>query len=297
MATPRTLRVELHCHTVHSHDGHITYDGLVRTARRRGIDVVAITDHDTLEGALEFRRRARRDGIALEVIVGEERTLRDGSHVIGLFLEEPIRSDTLGEAVREIAAQGGACVLPHPFRRRDGVCRDGVFGPDSARDGGCRDAGPGAGASPAAVVRDALRAAAGAPVAFEIFNPKCSLEENRRARDLLASGMGVVGGSDAHFEADLGECINVMAHETDARTSVRRALERAGRVRVLGVPQRPGSSGREYAPLYYRIKPYVRVPRPLVPAANRLYRAYVNGIARRTVGPLEEKYAAHEEGD
>src|SRR5690606_32112856 len=115
MSTPRTLRVELHCHTVASPDGHITFDGLVRTARRRGIDVVAITDHDTIDGALDVRRFAERRDVGLRIVVGEERTLADGSHVIGLFLEEAIRSDTLPEAAREIDEQGGICVLPHPF--------------------------------------------------------------------------------------------------------------------------------------------------------------------------------------
>lgn len=304
MSTPRTLRVELHCHTVASPDGHITFDGLVRTARRRGIEVVAITDHDTIDGALDFRRFAERRGVGLEIIVGEERTLADGSHVIGLFLEEAIRSDTLAEVVREIRAQGGICVLPHPYRRRDGVLRDRVGDVDRAVDSGrAADAGRATNAdweaaTDRATEADRLASAlleltsgdAPMPHAFEIFNPKCSLEENRRARELLAMGMAVAGGSDAHFEADLGECVNVVAYETDVETSVRWALERPGRVTVLGVPQRAGSQGRKYAPLYYRIKPYVRVPRPLVPAANRVYRSYLNVVAKRTLAPLEEKY-------
>lgn len=269
MAPPSTLRIELHCHTVASHDGHITFDGLVRVARRRGIDVVAITDHDTIEGAVEFRMFAERRDVGPRIVVGEERTLEDGSHVIGLFLREAVRSSTLAEAVREIAEQGGICVLPHPFRRRDGVLREGAVGGDIAT-------GP--------------EEIAGLARAFEIFNPKCSPEENRRARELLGTGLAVVGGSDAHYEADVGECVNVVAYETDVETSLRRALAQPGRVTVLGVPQRPGSSGRQYAPLYYRIKPYFRVPRPLVPVANRLYRMYLNEIAKRTLEPLEEKY-------
>jgi len=288
MAAPRTLRVELHCHTVASHDGHITFDGLVRVARRRGIDVVAITDHDTIDGAVEFRRFAERRDVGPRIVVGEERTLEDGSHVIGLFLREAIRSTTLADAVREIAGQGGICVLPHPFRRRDGVLREGVSGPDRGADPSGAGARDGVGA-PDSI--PALGGVAGGPHAFEIFNPKCSLEENRRAREeLLGTGLAVVGGSDAHYEADVGECVNVVAYETDVETSVRRALAEPGRVTVLGVPQRPGSSGRQYAPLYYRIKPYVRVPRPLVPVANRLYRLYLNEIAKRTLGPLEEKF-------
>lgn len=289
MATPRTLRVELHCHTVASHDGHITFDGLVRVARRRGIDVVAITDHDTIDGAVEFRRFAERRGVGLQIVVGEERTLEDGSHVIGLFLREAIRSSTLADAAREIAEQGGICVLPHPFRRRDGVLREGVSGPDRGADpsgAGARDGG----GAPDSIRAVGGVAGSGGPHAFEIFNPKCSPEENGRARELLGSGLAVVGGSDAHYEADVGECVNVVAYDTDVERSLRAALAQPGRVKVLGVPQRPGASGRQYAPFYYRIKPYVRVPRPLVPMASRLYRLYLNEFAKRTLGPLEEKY-------
>ena len=64
------------------------FDGLISTAQAVGLDALAITDHDTVEGALEFRRLAASRGLRLQIIVGEERTLSDGSHLIGLFLDE-----------------------------------------------------------------------------------------------------------------------------------------------------------------------------------------------------------------
>src|SRR5580700_8025052 len=111
MAPVKQLRVELHCHTVHSLDGHIEFDGLMRAARGK-LDVVCITDHDTIEGALEFQRRSRACNADFEVVIGEERTLADGSLVIGLFLKEPISSDTFETVVREISEQGGLCTIP-----------------------------------------------------------------------------------------------------------------------------------------------------------------------------------------
>ena len=48
------MRVDLHCHTCHSPDSLLTLDRLIRQMDRRGIDVVAITDHNTLSGALEY---------------------------------------------------------------------------------------------------------------------------------------------------------------------------------------------------------------------------------------------------
>src|SRR5262245_49809144 len=99
IVSSRFVNLELHCHTVASMDGMISYPSLLRTARAVGIDAIAITDHDTIEGALKVRELARQCGSdsPLEVIVGEERTLSDGSHLIGLFLERPIKSNELSE--------------------------------------------------------------------------------------------------------------------------------------------------------------------------------------------------------
>src|SRR5262249_28265323 len=121
-----TLNVEFHCHTVASMDGVIPFDSLLDTAARVSLDALAVTDHDTLEGAVELQRLASSRGETLEVIVGEEKTLEDGSHFIGLFLREPIRSGDLTRAIHEIEDQGGLCLIPHPFRRKDGLLRDGV---------------------------------------------------------------------------------------------------------------------------------------------------------------------------
>jgi len=260
MAPLKQLRVELHCHTIYSHDGHIEFDGLVRAAKGR-LDAVCITDHDTIEGAREFQKRSQVRNAGFEVVIGEERTLADHSHVIGLFLQEAITSHTFEDAVREIHEQGGICTIPHPFRHRDGVLRqlqrplDGVSG-------------------------------------FEIFNPKCSLEENKKARILCGTGPVAIGGSDAHYESDLGECVNIIPYTGDVLGSLKAFLRGGGRHEVLGIQQKNGGKGRQYAPFYYRVKPYVRVPRPLVPAAGKLYRAYRNSLSRWKTPELETKYVS-----
>jgi predicted metal-dependent phosphoesterase TrpH len=224
----KQLRVELHCHTVYSHDGHIEFDGLMRAAKGK-LDVVCITDHDTVEGALEFQERSSAYNADFQIVVGEEKTLADGSHVIGLFLKAPIVSGTFQDAVREIREQGGLCNIPHPFRHRDGALRS---------------------------IERPLAGVSG----FEIFNPKCSLEENQRARALCGSGLVAVGGSDAHYESDLGECVNIIPDAGDVRSSLDHFLQGNGQYRVLGIEQKNGGKGRQYAPFYYRVKPYVRIP-------------------------------------
>ena len=116
----------MHCHTIYSKDGLISFDSLLKTAERVGLDAVAITDHDTIEGAQEFQRAAQRANSSLRIIAGEEKTLEDGTHLIGLFLEKPIQSGDLARAIAEIKEQGGLCLIPHPFRRKDGLCRAGL---------------------------------------------------------------------------------------------------------------------------------------------------------------------------
>jgi predicted metal-dependent phosphoesterase TrpH len=76
----RILRADLHVHTCHSkqsgtlpflrsRDCYSTPDAVYRVAKARGMDLVAITDHDSIDGALELLD-ARPD--AADVIVGEE---------------------------------------------------------------------------------------------------------------------------------------------------------------------------------------------------------------------------------
>ena len=259
-----TLRVEFHCHTTASADGVIPPSALLETIRKAGLDAVAVTDHDTIEGALAARELARSRSGGPAVIVGEEKTLNDGSHFIGLFLESPITSGDLAEAIAEIEGQGGLCLVPHPFRRKDGLFRDGL-----AR----------------------LKFFEGRTAGFELFSAKCSFEENQRAaEELMGTSLVPFGGSDAHYECDLGESANELADLGDLKASVRAMFERRAPYRILGKPQGAGASERKYAPLYYRFKKYVRLPKFLVPAARQCYRRYRN--LKHGVGPklLREVY-------
>jgi predicted metal-dependent phosphoesterase TrpH len=260
----RTLNVELHCHTAYSMDGLMSFDSLQRTAEAVGLDVLAITDHDTVEGALEFQRRAVASGSALRIIAGEERTLEDGSHLIGLFLQRHIESRDLLGAVREIEGQGGLALIPHPFRRKDGLLRNGL---------------------------EPLKAFEGRTAGFELFSGKCSFAENQKAATLLtATKLGPFGGSDAHYESDLGEAMNVIAFDGDLLASFQRMFERRAPFQILGKPQCEGDDERRYAPAYYQVKKYVGLPKLLVPAARQCYRRYRNlkfGVGRK---PLREVY-------
>ncbi len=105
--------VDLHMHTHHSKDCLCDPADVVARALRVGLDRIAITDHDEIEGAFEARRLAPD-----LVIVGEEVRTAEGLDLIGLFLSEHIpRGGAFREVAAEIHRQGGVTYLPHPFDR------------------------------------------------------------------------------------------------------------------------------------------------------------------------------------
>jgi glycosyltransferase involved in cell wall biosynthesis len=116
----RTIDVDLHMHTDHSHDCATPVEVLLATARDQGLGAIAVTDHNEVSGALEAAAKAANYGV--KVIVGEEVKTASQGEVIGLFLKEKIpRGLTLGETVAEIRRQGGVVYVPHPFDRMHAV--------------------------------------------------------------------------------------------------------------------------------------------------------------------------------
>ncbi len=105
------VKIDLHVHTKYSVDAAIEPKKLVRVALKRGLDAVAVTDHNTLKGA--FETKGCGEG-KLIVVVGEEIDT-DRGEVIGLFLEEKVEKGSLPEVTDKIREQAGIVVLPHPF--------------------------------------------------------------------------------------------------------------------------------------------------------------------------------------
>jgi predicted metal-dependent phosphoesterase TrpH len=115
-------RADLHLHTHHS-DGWPSPPAVVDAARNLGLDVIAITDHDTIEGALRAAEYASHLAGAPFVIVAEEVSSRDG-HILGLFLDRRVRPGMSARATLDaIHRQGGVAVAAHPFWRTDRQAR------------------------------------------------------------------------------------------------------------------------------------------------------------------------------
>jgi len=168
------IKVDLHVHTSFSVDGTMCPGEVVDAALGKGIGALAITDHNTIAGALAVQKIA-----PFPVIVGQEVSTSDGE-VLGLFLQEGVPRDLVAmETVRLIKEQGGLVGVPHPFDRLRGESLD---------------------------VR-VLQEIAGTLDFVEILNGRVTLDrDNRRAFEFARrSGLAATAGSDAHSKREVGQ--------------------------------------------------------------------------------------------
>ena len=237
---------ELHCHTTAS-DGVISPEELVTIAEHLGLDVLAVTDHDTIDGALRARDHALATGARVEVIVGMEVTTRRQDHIVGLFLDRAPRIfGSVPDTVNEIQAQGGLAIVAHPFlglpssisakRLREALqrCRfDGIEAENPYMRQGARDRLLG--------FLDDHRDEVGAPI----------------------------GASDAHF-GDLAKAVTLF--EGRSAADLRRAIETRSAVPAVGRVRhpRPGLT----AHLHNQYRSLLRLP---VIRAGTLWRQWRNG--------------------
>lgn len=111
---PGTARVDLHCHTTASFDSVADPIALVARAHKQGLTHVAITDHDTIDGA---RTAAAAAPAGLHVLVGSEVLTREGD-LIFVFLERPLpKGLSARDAITAGREQGALVGIPHPFDR------------------------------------------------------------------------------------------------------------------------------------------------------------------------------------
>jgi hypothetical protein len=94
----------------------VTPAQLVDAAKSAKLDLIALTDHDTMESVKEAQARGEVAGVI--VVAGQEVTTRAPAqtHILGWFLQKPIkRGMSIEETVDAIHAQGGLAIVPHPF--------------------------------------------------------------------------------------------------------------------------------------------------------------------------------------
>ncbi len=110
-------KLDLHTHSIRSHDGSITKAQYREVLEAKKLDYIAITDHNAIDFAVEVQQ-----AVGEKIIVGEEIWTNEGE-VIGLYLTKKVPRDlSLAETFAQIKEQGGLIYIPHPFtRNRFGV--------------------------------------------------------------------------------------------------------------------------------------------------------------------------------
>lgn len=188
----RLSKADLHIHT-RAGDGLASPKRVLAEGLRRQLQVIAITDHDQLDGA---RRAAdllaTMDRPPIELIIGSEVSTRQG-HLLALFIERPLPFFTSVEATIEaIKAQNGLVVIPHPLGR---------LAPSLSRR------------------RIVALLEKGYPIdGIELYNPSPG---NRAARARATAlnqtwGLAATGGSDAHFWQHIGAAYTLFPGHTAA---------------------------------------------------------------------------------
>lgn len=107
---------DLYIHSIHSYDGTASISAILKYASTKtDLNVIAITDHDSMAGVSEAIDLAPKYN--LEVIPGMEVSSKDG-HVLCLFINHPIPVGlSLLETVLRVGEQGGLCVAAHPMAK------------------------------------------------------------------------------------------------------------------------------------------------------------------------------------
>ena len=103
-------RIEFHCHSYYSRDSLVRPQLLVEAARRAGIDVLIVTDHNSIGGAREAQK------LAPELVVVGEEIMTTRGELLAAFVSEEIPSGLEPlEAIRRLRAQGAFISVSHPY--------------------------------------------------------------------------------------------------------------------------------------------------------------------------------------
>ena len=178
------LKLDLHIHSCYSNDGFGTPEDVVHAVQQRGLQGMALTDHNKIEGSLKAVAVAPKGFIAIPSI---EITTADG-HLIALNVTRSIPSRlSIEETVEQVIEGGGIPIVPHLYRLLSGIKKPNL----------------------GKIVTKLS--------AIEVFNgcstPKTNLKVAKTARAL---NLGGTGGSDSHDPLYAGYAYTVV-DTTDAR--------------------------------------------------------------------------------
>lgn len=172
------LKIDLHVHTCYSHDGLITPTELVSYAKKAGLDGVAVTDHDRVDGAIKMAKE-----LDFLIIPSMEISSLKG-HIIALNLQEAVpKKLDVDETIDKIHELGGLAVACHPAVSAKSSLKGNVNRKFDAVE--------------------VINASA--------FPFKRSVQKAKKIASSL--GLAQVGGSDAHYAPEIGSAYTLVEAE------------------------------------------------------------------------------------
>ncbi len=175
------FKIDLHVHTVYSRDAFNKPEEALDYAKIKGLNGIAITDHETLKGALKVQAISPKDFMVvagMEIAVGR-------THIVALnLLEEPKQGMGIPDAVEKIHEAGGIAVLAHPYSQLQ----------------------PSRHIDKTAQIVDAIEVANSKDLLFQAHLEKAMM----LARD---HGKGFTAGSDSHIPETIGDAYLEINHE------------------------------------------------------------------------------------
>jgi len=190
-------RYELHCHTKYSKCSNQEPKKILELAKQKGLDGIAITDHNTIKGALEIKKLNKNK--KFEVIVSEEVDTNLGD-VLVYYVKKAIKPGKFEDVVKEAHKQGGIVVIAHPY----GLFYLRRFKGDIGK-----------------LKKDID--------AVEAFNGRTTQFFNKKSLALAEkNGLAITGGSDAHFNFEFSKVNTVF--EGNLRDAIK---NRKTKVKVL----------------------------------------------------------------
>jgi predicted metal-dependent phosphoesterase TrpH len=173
---------DLHIHSSYSRDCLMKIPTILKVARKKGINGIAITDHNTIRGSIEAQKIAKGKG--LNIVNGAEFETEKG-HIIGLFITEEINEHDAIAILDMIREQGGIAILAHPFQKMS------------------------------TIDKELIKKVHG----IEVWNSRTSPAKNVKSY-LMAHNfkLAKVAGSDAHMYFEIGRAITVTKNEDIKRS-------------------------------------------------------------------------------
>ncbi|MCW4015195.1 MAG: PHP domain-containing protein [Candidatus Bathyarchaeota archaeon] len=172
------LKIDFHVHTCYSQDSSISLKQVVSFAKKRGLDGVAVTDHNTVKGALKLKTKE------ILIVPGIEVSTLEG-HLLGINVTTPIPAKlSMEETIHKIHDAGGIAVAPHP---------SAFYKSPPSRSVSCYDA---------------VEVMNASSVPFSVLT-----YFSRRFAERL--GLPQTGGSDSHYAPEIGSAYTVVESDAD----------------------------------------------------------------------------------